>query len=93
MRETVRQWTGIPISVGLGKTKTLAKLANRLAKKDKTGCLQVDETDRTLIGRVPIEGVWGSGVASASSCAGSACRTLRLSAPGLPPPQSGQSAG
>ena len=26
MRETVRKWTGIPISVGLGKTKTLAKL-------------------------------------------------------------------
>ena len=61
MRETVRKWTGIPISVGLGKTKTLAKLANRLAKKDKTGCLQIDETDRALIGRVPIEDVWGVG--------------------------------
>ena len=61
MRETVRQWTGIPISVGLGKTKTLAKLANRLAKKDKTGCLRIDETDRALISRVPIEDVWGVG--------------------------------
>ena len=34
MRRTVGQWTGIPISVGLGSTKTLAKLANRLAKKN-----------------------------------------------------------
>ncbi len=61
MRETVRKWTGIPISVGLGKTKTLAKLANRLAKKEKTGCLQIDEADGGLIGSVPIEDVWGVG--------------------------------
>ena len=29
-----RQWTGIPVSVGIGPTKTLAKAANRIAKKD-----------------------------------------------------------
>ena len=61
MRETVGKWTGIPISVGLGRTKTLAKLANRLAKKEKTGCLQVDEEDQSFIERVPIEDVWGVG--------------------------------
>ena len=33
IRETVRQWTGIPIGVGVAATKTLAKLANRQAKK------------------------------------------------------------
>jgi len=33
MRRQVRQWTGIPVGVGIGSTKTLAKLANRLAKK------------------------------------------------------------
>jgi len=31
--KTVKQWTGIPISIGIAPTKTLAKLANRLAKK------------------------------------------------------------
>ncbi|WP_082081720.1 hypothetical protein [Methylocucumis oryzae] len=31
--QTVKQWTGIPISIGIAPTKTLAKLANRLAKK------------------------------------------------------------
>lgn len=33
LRQTTLQWTGIPVSVGVGPTKTLAKLANRLAKK------------------------------------------------------------
>lgn len=33
LRDTVRQWTGITVSVGVGKTPTLAKLANKLAKR------------------------------------------------------------
>ena len=33
MRDTVKQWTGIPVSVGFGPTKTLAKAANELAKQ------------------------------------------------------------
>jgi DNA polymerase V len=33
MRRQVRQWTGIPVSIGFGPTKTLAKIANRVAKK------------------------------------------------------------
>src|SRR6185295_15383710 len=32
LRATVLQWTGLPTSVGLGPTKTLAKLANHVAK-------------------------------------------------------------
>jgi DNA polymerase V len=34
IRRTVKQWTGIPVSVGIGPTKTLAKAANQLAKKN-----------------------------------------------------------
>lgn len=34
LRATVLQWTGIPVSVGIAPTKTLAKVANRIAKKD-----------------------------------------------------------
>ncbi len=34
IRRTVRQWTGIPVSGGIGPTKTLAKAANQLAKKN-----------------------------------------------------------
>lgn len=33
LRDTVLTWTGIPVSVGIAPTKTLAKVANRLAKK------------------------------------------------------------
>lgn len=33
LRATVEMWTGIPVSVGIGPTKTLAKIANRFAKK------------------------------------------------------------
>lgn len=33
LRATVEAWTGIPVSVGIASTKTLAKLANRFAKK------------------------------------------------------------
>lgn len=34
MRERIKQWTGLPVCVGIGPTKTLAKFANFLAKKN-----------------------------------------------------------
>ncbi len=37
LRATVLQWTGIPVSVGIAPTKTLAKAANNLAKKNPAG--------------------------------------------------------
>ena len=61
MRRTVGQWTGIPISVGLGPTKTLAKLANRLAKKMGSGCMQVNVDNFDALSRVAIEDIWGVG--------------------------------
>jgi DNA polymerase V len=36
VKRRVMQWTGIPVSVGMGATKTLAKLANHIAKKAHT---------------------------------------------------------
>lgn len=43
LKETVEQWTGISVSIGVAPTKTLSKVANRLAKKNKieTGCVAV----------------------------------------------------
>ena len=35
LRAAVLQWTGIPVSVGIAPTKTLAKVANHIAKKDE----------------------------------------------------------
>ena len=55
------KWTGIPISVGLGSTKTLAKAANRLAKKQGIGCELIKKDDREALERITIEDVWGIG--------------------------------
>jgi len=33
IRSTIKQWTGIPVSIGIADTKTLAKIANKIAKK------------------------------------------------------------
>ena len=61
IRGTVGNWTGIPISIGLGPTKTLSKLANRLAKKRGTGCLAMEPQDRNVLRKVEVEEVWGVG--------------------------------
>jgi len=34
IRQQVKQWTGLPVCIGIGSTKTLAKLANHIAKKN-----------------------------------------------------------
>ncbi len=65
IRRRVLKWTGIPVSVGFGPTKTLAKAANRLAKKNpKTNgvfslCARSD-MDR-LLSRIPVTDIWGIG--------------------------------
>ncbi len=61
IRETVGSWTGIPISIGLGPTKTLSKLANRLAKKGGAGCFSIGPKDRDVLGKVEVEEIWGVG--------------------------------
>ena len=65
-RRAVLQWTGIPISIGLGTTKTLAKLANRIAKKDPSaqGVYRFPtlESERTgTLAATAVEDVWGIG--------------------------------
>ena len=58
LRQTVKQWTGIPVSIGLGPTKTLTKLANRVAKKTGVGCLIADEK---MFPDVEVQDIWGIG--------------------------------
>ncbi len=70
LKETVEQWTGISVSIGVAPTKTLSKLANRLAKKNKseTGCVSVianrDEQVEALK-KTRISSIWGVGRAYA----------------------------
>ena len=66
LRSTTRQWTGIPCSVGIGPTKTLAKLANKASKKLPAGVLDLSEpSEQTrVMADFPIGDVWGIGRAS-----------------------------
>jgi len=65
MRKTVLQWTGIPISVGVAPTKTLAKIAAHVAKKSKKlgGVCFIPSAENALpyLKRVQIGDVWGVG--------------------------------
>lgn len=65
IRDTVKQWTGIPVSVGIGPTKTLAKLANRIAKRNPSHCGTFNITSHpeidALLHSVEVSDVWGVG--------------------------------
>ncbi len=70
IRKTVEQWTGIPVSIGVAPTKTLAKLANYVAKKDKnlSNCVKVAATREeqiALLQSTRVGHVWGVGWAYA----------------------------
>jgi len=57
----ILKWTGIPVSVGIGQTKTLAKLANHVAKKDlKTPVFNITGAEHWL-SQKPVDEVWGIG--------------------------------
>ena len=63
IRETVLQWTGIPTSIGIAKTKTLSKIANHIAKKKQSGVtslIGIDNLDPVLE-KIEINDVWGVG--------------------------------
>jgi DNA polymerase V len=63
LRTTVQQWTGMPVSIGIGATKTLAKLANRCAKRSPQGVVALTvtaEIDATLA-CTRVEDIWGIG--------------------------------
>ena len=61
MRSIVSQWTGIPVSVGLGDTKTLAKIANHKAKKKPSG-VHLTGTDSIVdLVDLPVDEIWGIG--------------------------------
>ena len=62
IRRLIKQWTGIPVSIGIGPTKTLAKVANRQAKKyTVSNVFDIrDQSIREEILRdLPLEEIWG----------------------------------
>lgn len=65
IRNTVRKWTGIPVSVGIANTKTLAKIANHISKKypgykGVFNMIKHPEMDR-ILQSIPVAKIWGVG--------------------------------
>ncbi len=70
IREPVEQWTGISVSIGVAPTKTLAKTANHIAKKNKklSNCVTIlatEEQQRVALQQTRVSGIWGVGGAYA----------------------------
>ena len=67
IRRRVKQWVGLPVSVGIGSTKTLAKLANHVAKKrpEWNGVCDLSTLSPALQDRlfsgIEVGEVWGVG--------------------------------
>lgn len=66
IRDTILKYTGIPVSIGLAKTKALSKVAVEIAKKfpQKTQGVYIIDTEQKRIKALkwlPIEDVWGIG--------------------------------
>jgi DNA polymerase V len=66
VRDRVRQVTKIPTCIGIGPTKTLAKLANKHAKGGPTGVSDFSDLDirREAFATMPIDEIWGVGRAN-----------------------------
>lgn len=65
IRQTIGMWLGVPVSVGIAPTKTLAKIAAELVKKNQhpsgVGVLvESSEIDRALA-LLPVSSIWGVG--------------------------------
>lgn len=62
-RDTVLQWVGIPVSVGIAETKVLAKIANHVAKRRTAACgvyrLPAGAEREQLLAELPLTEVWG----------------------------------
>ena len=77
IRETVLKETGMPVTVGLAPTRTLAKLCNKLAKK-RGGVFSWLEADREAeLASYPAGEVWGIGWSKEATLARHGIKTAR----------------
>lgn len=67
IKNTLLQWLGLPVCIGIGRSKTEAKIANHIAKKNKylNGICNLHEMDpcskETLFQQIDVSEVWGVG--------------------------------
>lgn len=77
IRSTVKRWTGIPVSIGIAETKTLAKIAGDVAKPPPGGVFDLLTCcDReSLLAKTTVADVWGIGKAHSQFLHGHDIRT------------------
>lgn len=61
LRAKVLRWVGIPCGVGFAPTKTLAKIANHIAKKRPESVFLLQEDPSEILSQLPCDEVWGVG--------------------------------
>ena len=63
LRKTIYRWTGIPVAIGVAKTKTLAKIAAKQAKQYRSGTMILHDQVVVdgVLRRVKVEDIWGIG--------------------------------
>lgn len=61
LRTQIKQWVGIPVSIGIAKTKTLAKIASEKAKKDPKGVFSLLDSKKkeVILKDFQVEEIWG----------------------------------
>jgi len=75
LRRAAREQLGLPVTVGVARTKHLAKVASAVAKPD--GLLVVPpERESAFLHPLPVERVWGVGPATAARLRGSGIATV-----------------
>ncbi len=61
IRRTVLNWVGIPCGVGFATSRTLAKIANHIAKKRPDGIFVMPQDASGILAELPVSEVWGVG--------------------------------
>ena len=63
IRRIVKKWVGVPVSIGIGPSKTLAKAAAHVAKKTPhyEGVFDITPCAESILSGIDIEDVWGIG--------------------------------
>jgi DNA polymerase V len=62
LRQTIVQYTGIAVSIGVARTKTLAKIANHVGKELPSGAFILqEEMEKDILKDIPVGEIWGIG--------------------------------
>ena len=61
IRSTILKWVGIPCGVGFAPSKTLAKIANHIGKKEPSGVFVMPSDPSPILAELPVSEVWGVG--------------------------------